>query len=180
MTREKVRVLLGYHWNLGAIRSLMLNLTLSTLCTIGVCVRVSWCIQTSFIRQLGTSECGGLLNATKIEMLNFGENPLAVRTVSCPEVTLSKGEVISLWQCSSWRVGKKSKYMNRKRHPVQTVQKKEGLKSGKVPKHKKPDFNLWKNSTQHLRKSEAEMSQMTQLLSRRQSVRPDRKKKSAW
>lgn len=45
-------------------------------------MRVSWCIQTSFIRQLGTSDCGGLLNATKIEMLNFGENPLAVRTFS--------------------------------------------------------------------------------------------------
>lgn len=47
-----------------------------------VCVWVSRCTQTSFIRQLGTSDCGGLLNVTKIEMQNFGGNPLAVRTFS--------------------------------------------------------------------------------------------------
>lgn len=100
----------------------------------------------------------------------------SAHAVSCAEVTQSKGEVISLWQCSSWRLGKKKKYTNRKRHPVQTVQKKEGLKRGKVPSHKKPDFNLWKNSTQHLGKFEVEMSQMTQLLSGRRPVRPDREK----
>lgn len=64
----------------SGFRSLMLNLTLSTLYRVRVWV--SRCIQTSFFSQLGISDCGGMLNVTKIEMQNFGENPLSVRTSS--------------------------------------------------------------------------------------------------
>lgn len=111
------------------------------LCTIRVCVWVSRCIQTSFIRQLGISDCGGLLYVTKIEMLNFGENPLADRTFSTHcllsrSYTKQKGS--NFFMTVLFLKGRKEKkYMNRKRNPVQTVQKKEGLKSGKVPNHKK-------------------------------------------
>lgn len=75
-------------------------------------------------------------------------------------------------------VGKKSKPLNRKRHPVQTVQKKEGLKSGKVPKQKNR-FELGKEECSAPKEVwKVERNQMTQLFSGRQSARPSRKEKS--
>lgn len=69
--------------------------------------------------------------------------------------------------------------MNRKRHPIQTVQKKEGLRSGKVPKQKKHRLELAKEEYSAPKEvQEVERKQMTQLLSRRQPMRLGRKEKS--